>query len=38
MQRVFEENPHKSSKRDQITQDQSNYEVNLIPKETNMMT
>jgi hypothetical protein len=35
---VLKKNPRKSSKRDQITQDQSNYEVNLMPKESNMMT
>ena len=37
MQRFFKENPHNSSKSDQITQDQSYYEGKLKPKEPNMM-
>jgi hypothetical protein len=34
---VLEENPHKSSKSDQITQDKSYYEGNLKSKEPTMM-
>jgi hypothetical protein len=37
MQRVLEGKPCKSSKIDQITQDQSYYEGNLTSKEPNMM-
>jgi hypothetical protein len=37
MQKFFEEKPRKSSKSDQITQDQSKYAGDLKSKDPNMM-
>jgi hypothetical protein len=34
---VLEENPHKLSKSDRITQDQSKYQGNIKPEDPNMM-